>query len=112
MEKRSASENFSSLRVNLDDSRKESQQILQRLIIIRKKEKERELIYLVQIGQEYVMRLHDENQTFRDWMGRVHVYERQKVPPLYPYLPSVPPLARRNVQALIEITQLIHVPLQ
>lgn len=66
----------------------------------------------MQTRGEHVTRLHDGDQIFHDWVGRVDVYERQKVPPPYLYLPSVRPLVRHHVQASIEIPVLVHVPLQ
>lgn len=73
---------------------------------------ERKLIYFVQTRREQVIRLHGENQIFRKWMGRVDAYIRQKVPPLYLYLPSARHLVRHHVQALIEIPKLIQIPSQ
>lgn len=79
-------------------------------MIIREKEINR--FYFVQTRGEHVTRLHDGDQIFHDWVGRVDVYERQKVPPPYLYLPSVRLLVRHHVQASIEIPVLVHVPLQ
>lgn len=82
-----------------------------RLILFRF-EKNKNLIYFVQTRREHVIRLDPENQIFHNRMGRVDVYIRQKVSPLHLYHPSVPLLVRHHVQALIEIPELIQIPLQ